>query len=362
GRHVEIDVAHDRLAFAVGEADVLEGHASLQTRTADGGGGAGDLDGRVEYLEDAAGADQGLLHAVDERGHLVDLAGELFEQAGEDHQAGAEGELAAHDLQAAEAEQDHDVDAGEQADRGGEQADAPEDTLLLGEHRAGFFKEGLAVLGFAAEGLGDLHALHALGEVLHHAVDQPAALRVAGLYSFREYGRHDRQHRGGGQAGDGQRRAEAGHEDDVNRQRDDHDHALDHDLIDKHAHGLHVTGHAGDDRAGGVGVEEAEAEALELVIDLAAQIDDEVALHEDVDREGVGVVEQRAQRGEAEDAASDGQQDQQRFAAGRQRRQKAHVRQGNLRIHHVPDVVDAQAGERQAGQAEGEQHQLQGQH
>ena len=74
-------------------------------------------------------------------------------------------------------------------------------------------------------------------------------------------------------------------------------------------HRLDVARHPRDDRAGRVGVEEAEAQPLELVVDLAAQVDDQLLLDQDVDRDVVDVVEDRPADGQGEDEAAEERQD-----------------------------------------------------
>ena len=154
------------------------------------------------------------------------------------------------DQPAAVSEQHHHVDPGEEAHGRTEQAHPPEDALLLREHGVVAADELRPVLGFAAEALGHGHALDALGEIAHHDVGQLAISRVFRLDVARKHRRRDPQQRRGRQARQGQADVQAGHVGDVDRQRNDHDEALDEHLVEEHAHRLHVTGHPVDDGAG----------------------------------------------------------------------------------------------------------------
>ena len=136
GRHLEVDVPEDRLDARRRRTR----HAVEADRAAEPGaarrapGRLCTSIGRVEDLEHPPGADQRLLHAVDDVGDVVHLPGELFQQAGEHHQAGAERQAAVRDEPAAVAEQHHHVDPREKAHRRAEEAHPPEDALLLVEH------------------------------------------------------------------------------------------------------------------------------------------------------------------------------------------------------------------------------------
>src|SRR5436190_732464 len=89
---------------------------SINSRPADRALGILHLDRCVDDFENSPGADERLLHRVDDVGDVVDLPGELFEQAGEDDQAGAEREPIVGDEPAAVAKQHHHIDATEKTD------------------------------------------------------------------------------------------------------------------------------------------------------------------------------------------------------------------------------------------------------
>jgi hypothetical protein len=279
---LEVDVPQHRVEPAVFEGDPLEADGALEAGPAHRVGRGADVDRGVEDLEDPAGADQRLLDRVDDRGDVVHLAGELVEEPREHDEARAERQAALDDEPAPVAEEHHRVDPRQEARRRREEAHPPEDVVLLGQDGAVEGLEPLAVLLLAPEALHDRDALDALGEVLHHPLDQRAVLGVLRLDLAREEGRQDPEDRGRREARHREARAQARHVDGVDRERDHHDDALDQHLVDEHPHRLHVARHPGDDRPGGVGVEEPEAEPLELVVDLRAQVDDQVLLDEDV--------------------------------------------------------------------------------
>ncbi len=368
--HVEVDVVqHRRLRPGVAEAHALETHRARQHLALGRAGLVRHRHRRVEDLEHPSRRHQRLLHAVHDRRHLVDLPGKLLEQAGEHHQARAEGKLPPDDQPPAKADQHEQIHPREQADAGREQADAPEHAALVLEHLVVARHEGRPVLGLAPEGLDHLRALERLREVLHHALHQRAVGGVARLYPFGEYDRRHRQDRRGRQAGQGQRRAQARHVGHIHRERDAHDDRGDEHLVEKHAHMLHVAGHTGDDRARAVRVVEPKIQPLQLRVNLAAQIDHEVLLHEDVHRHRVGVVEPGPQARAEQNAARDERQHPHRMPVGRRIGQQSHVRQRHHRDpvrpdpgRHVPHVVDAQSGRRQPRDAQPEQDKLQGQH
>ena len=359
--HVQFEVAHDRLGPGVGEGDVIESHRAVELRPAEGVGRILHLDRRVEDFEHPPRADEGLLHAVHDGGDVVHLAGELFKQARKDHEARAERQLVVSDEPAAIAEQHHHVDAGQKTDGRGEKAHPPENAALLVEAGLVGRLELGPRLGLAAKALGHRRAHEVFGEHLHHFFHERAVLGVGRLDPAREGGRHEPEDGRGRQAGNGQRRAEAGHVDDIGRERNPHDHALDQDLIDKHAHRLHVARHPGDDRAGGVGVEEAEAQPLQLVVDLAAQVHDELLLHEPVDRDRVGVVEHGADEGEEQDQPGQQAQHAQRRPVVRQREVQRVGAEG-CAVHFVADEINAKPGETQPADTKREQHELDAQH
>jgi len=351
------EIGRERRQWMVDERHAIEADVTVQARAVDGVGGVLDFDGGVEDFEDAAGADERLLDGVNDGRDVVNLAGELFEETGEDDEAGAERELAVDDEPTAVAEQDHHVDAREEADGGGEEADAPENGVLLFEAGAiGGFEFG-AVFLLAAEALGDGDALDALGEILDHLLDERAVLRVGGLDFFGEPGGETPEERRGGEAGERERGAETRHVNDVDGERDDHDHALDQDLVDEHADGLNVAGDARDDGARGVGVEEAEGETLELVVDLAAEIDDELLLDEFVDGDEVGVVEECAGKREDEDEAGEEAEDLLPRPVVGERDVKRVGRERDAG-DFVADVVDADAGETETADAHREEDEL----
>ena len=114
---------------------------------------------------------------------------------------------------------------------------------------------------------------------------------------------------------------------------------------------------------GRVGVEEPETQPLELVVDLPAQVHDQVPLDEDVDPYGVDVVEDRPAGREGEDEPAKDAEDVHGVPVGGQAEvQEADhcLRAGLGRVvgDDLADIVDADAREAQAEQAHGQQNQL----
>ena len=72
-----------------------------------------------------------MLHAVEHVDHLADLGRELLQQTGEDDQPGTQRQLALDHQVAAVAEQQGEIHGREKFAGGGEQAQPPEDELLL---------------------------------------------------------------------------------------------------------------------------------------------------------------------------------------------------------------------------------------
>ena len=181
----EVD-AVERQPPLVTEADALRSGRRRGTwRAARGVGGDLDLDRRVQHLEHAARGGHALLQRVDDGRHPGDLRRELLQQARE-HDQLAERQRVARHQRAAVAEQDRDVERGDERDRRAEAADAPEDLLLLVAHRAVAAAEALQLLRLGAERLGDPNPLHALGHRQHHRVRQRAVLLVGGARPARE--------------------------------------------------------------------------------------------------------------------------------------------------------------------------------
>jgi hypothetical protein len=83
---------------------------------------------------------------------------------------------------------------------------------------------------------------------------------------------------GGRQTGEGEAGMDGQHVREKRGERDGKRDHLKEDTVDKQSEVLDISADPVDERATGVGVEEPELEALELVIALGAQIDDEPTL------------------------------------------------------------------------------------
>ena len=129
----------------------------------------------------------------------------------------------------------------------------------------------------------------------------------------------------------------------------------------KHAHRLHVAGDASDDRTGAVRIIESEAQPLELLVDLGAQIDDKLLLHELVDRDGVDVVEYRAYERETQNQSRQQPEHLQR-RPGLGQREMQSVGAHRRALELVLDVINADARQAEAGDTECQQYHLNAEH
>ena len=257
--HREVNFPHHRLRTVVGERNVFEADFTGELGAAQGGGRAFHLDGRIENFEYPPRTDQRLLHTVHNVDDVVDLSRKLFEQTGKDDESSAEGQPVLRHEPAAVTQQNDNVDARQETDRRRKQTQPPKNPALLVETGlVGSFKFS-AIFGLAPKSFRDSDPLDTLGQRLHHTFDECPVVRVFGLNFPGKPRRHQPQHRRRRETGQRQTRMQTRHVEHVNRERDDHNHALHEHLIDKHPHRLHIARHPGDDRARRVGIEETEA-------------------------------------------------------------------------------------------------------
>ena len=144
------------------------------------------------------------------------------------------------------------------------------------------------------------------------------------------------------------------HVGEIHRQRQHHDEHLDDHAVDERAHGVHVAGRAVDERAALVGVEEAEAQPLQLVVNAAAQLD-EHALRKRRAGHRRGESQRRSAEGDNEHGAGDRRHDEHRRPACGWCDSQRPMWRGARRTESCPQVVDRQANQPQA--ADVEQHQ-----
>jgi hypothetical protein len=128
---LEGDSVERRLAVRVAEGDVVEADRAGQAAGRAGAGRVATSIGRVEDLEDAAGAGEALLHGVGDRGEVGDLGGELLQEAGEDDEAAAQRDASVDVEPAAVGEEDDEARLGEDLGQRGEEREIPEDAALL---------------------------------------------------------------------------------------------------------------------------------------------------------------------------------------------------------------------------------------
>ncbi len=98
------------------------------------------------------------MNAVGNVRDLADLVGKLLQQIGEDEQSLAQAKLALDDQIAAIAQQDGQIEIGEQAHAGLEQADLVEDRSLVILHGAVGGAELFDLALLPGEAFDDLHA------------------------------------------------------------------------------------------------------------------------------------------------------------------------------------------------------------
>ena len=359
--HREVNFPHHRLRTVIGKRNVFEADFTGELGSAQGSGRAFHLDGRIENFEYPPRTDQRLLHTVHNVDDVVDLSRKLFEQTGKDDQSGAEGQPVVRHEPAAVTEQNDDVDARQKTDRRRKQTQPPKNPALLVETGlVGSFKFS-AIFGLAPKSFRHSDTLDALGQRLHHTFNEGPVVRVFGLNFPGKPRRHQPQHRRRRETGQRQTRMQARHVDHVNRERDDHNHALHEHLIDKHPHRLHIARHPGDDRARRVGIEETEAQPLKFFVHLTSQIDDEFLLHQHIDGNRVGVIEQRTTDREHENQTGDEAEHVERRPVRRERQMELVGRERRA-VHFVPDIVNPQTRETEADDAHREQHELDPEH
>ena len=360
GLNLERQLLQHRRVGLIVERDRVELDRSRESGVGEGLGRRGDFDWCVEDLEHPAGGTETLLHAVGDVGETGDLVGELGEQTGEDDQARAQWQPVLRDQPATVSQQHDHIELGEEANGGGEQADPPEDGLLVlldGVDRGAEFGD---LFGLATEPLDHLHSLNGLGEGQHDAVGEFAGAVVEWPDAAGEERGESPEQRRGGEAGEGDSRVDAEHVGEVADQREQQQHDLDHDAVDERAHRLHVGGDTIHDAAGGVVVEEPEAQPLQPVVDPGPQIDHDLFVNEPARGDGVEVVQPAPHGGRQQNAGRDRRDFRQWSpvrggpqAKGIQRR----VLNGAGVIQHG---IDADAGEPEAREAEEEDQPLQG--
>ena len=113
-----------------------------------------------------------------------------------------------------------------------------------------------------------------------------------------------------------------------------------------------------DDGAAFVIVEEAEAQALQLVVDPGPQVHNDLALHETRQMDRVHEREPSTDQGEREDGGrDDAENDERRPGRGRRQAERPMGRP-RRRIELVTDEIDPYAGESQARQTQSQERRL----
>src|SRR5690606_25435231 len=123
----------------------------------------------------------------------------------------------------------------------------------------------------------------------------------------------------------------------------------------------HVARDAVDDRPARVRVEEAEAQALELVEHARPELGHEPEVHQLADLDGVRVVEERAGPGHPQHERADHEEESAR-GPGWRLDAEGPARRGRPGVELVSDDVDREPAETEAREPEPEQHHLQGEH
>jgi hypothetical protein len=131
----------------------------------------------------------------------------------------------------------------------------------------------------------------------------------------------------------------AQHVSEVGTQRQQHDRALQQHAVHEGTHRLHVTGHAIEDRARRVLIEEAEAEPLQLVEHARAQLRYQLHLQQLAGRHRVEVVEQAAQRRRHQHQSADQHEQLQRRPRRRLHAERP-VRRSGTGLNRVARDVD----------------------
>ena len=361
GLHLEVDVLQNGIAPVI-EPDFFKPHAPPEARQARGTLRRLDLHRCVEHVEDAARGAQALLHGVRDVADAGDLPRELLQDRRETDQPGADADLAAHRQPAAVAEQHDDVCLRQKKDHRHECGHAPENPVLLVAQRVIRLFEPRDLVRFARERLDDLHAADALREPLHHVVVEFARPLVGRPHHTREAHRHRPEERRCREAREREPHMDREHVGEERRDRRDQDDDLKQHAVHEQPHRLHVAADAVDERAAGVRIEKSEREALEFVVNLRAQIDDEFPLEQLGEPRGVEIAEQHPRGGEREHRQRDHADDPHRRPVRGRCDAERPLRGARQRVECVAYFVDAEAGEADAEQSRDEQRDLDGDH
>ena len=219
--------------------------------------------------------------------------------------------------------------------------------------------EAVFLLLAEAKPFDDVDAAEVFRQGEDQAVVEFAVAAIGGFDEFGEGRGSEPEQRGGGQTGQGELGTDAHHVDKIDADREAEHDDLQHDTTDEVGVHLHIPRHAIDDRAAVIGIIEAEAEALKLVIDRSPHVHHQAALNQAIEGQGVG---------DRQDSPEDRERKDQRahrddLLWGRPGGRGGDPQREMRRRHGVggggmPDDVHAQAREPKAEQAQDEKKNL----